>query len=231
MISCLSRPIAFEKVWRSLLTGPIVISLAVISLDVGCATTSFAQTRIHAREADRFVDSMGINVHMESTSKPYNEYAAVNRFLRVLGMRHFRDEINQADPLSPSYNPAFVAELLDIGGLGYTLCGLLEGGNDYPIPPGSSRLSASHVVPMIQSLEPVIDAVEEPNEPDDVPWSCQGRGFCYDGVPYPQGAINESVDLWRIVRDNAEISDLPIVVMSEGSPQDFKELAARICAE
>jgi hypothetical protein len=232
MISSLSGPIAFDKVRPTLLTTPIVIFLAVISLTVistvGGATTCFAQTRIKARAADRFVDAMGINVHMESTNKPYNEYAAVNRYLRVLGMRHFRDEINQADPLSPYYNPAFVAELLDIGGLGYTLCGLLEGGNDYPIPPGSSRLSASHVVPMVQSLEPVIEAVEGPNEPDDVvPWSCQGKGFCYDGVPYPQGAINESVDLWNIVRDNPEISQLPIVVMSEGSPRDFKTLAAR----
>ena len=223
----LSAPIACAKVGRRLLTAPIAISLAVISLTVGAATC-FAQTRIQAREADRFVNSMGINVHMESTSNPYNDYAAVNQYLRVLGMRHFRNEINQADPLSPFYNPAFVAELLDIGEFGYSLCGLMEGGNDYPIPPGSSRLSASHVVPMIQSLKPVIEAVEGPNEPDDVaPWSCQAGAFCYDGVPYPQGAIDESVDLWSIVRDNAEISDLPIVVMSEGSPQDFKTLAGR----
>jgi hypothetical protein len=47
--------------------------------------------------------------------------------------------------------------------LGYTLCGLIEGGNDYP--PLGTKLEASAVVPMIRHLLPTIVAVEGPNEP------------------------------------------------------------------
>lgn len=174
------------------------------------AVTALAQVKIQAREADRFVDSMGIDVHMEYTQTPYKNYAAINLKLQSLGMRHFRDEINDTDP-------SFVEELNHIGKLGYSLCGLIAGGNDYP-PPGS-RLEASAVVPMIHSLQPTIDAVEGPNEPDN-------KSFLYDGVEYPQGAINESEDLWNIVKGSSEIGALPVLVMSEGNAQDFTQLAA-----
>jgi hypothetical protein len=49
------------------------------------------QISIQARPAEKFVDSMGINVHMESTQTPYVNYPFINRSLRALGMRHFRD--------------------------------------------------------------------------------------------------------------------------------------------
>jgi hypothetical protein len=167
------------------------------------------QVRIHARVADKFVDSLGINVHMEYSHTPYGNYPLIDASLRALGMRHFRDEINDT-------NSSFVDEINAIGKLGYTLCGVIAGGNDYP--PLGTRLESSAVVPMIHNLQPTIEAVEGPNEPDD-------GGFVYDGVPYPQGAINESVDLWHIVKDSSEIGALPVLAMSEGNAQDFTELA------
>jgi hypothetical protein len=82
---------------------------------------------------------------------------------------------------------------------------------------------------MIQSLLPTIDAVEGPNEPDD--GYPNSDTFTYDGVKYPQGSINESEDLWNIVKysheeDSSKINALPVVVMSEGNDQDFTVLAA-----
>ena len=188
----------------------IFMKLFLTCLLATAAVPTFAQTTIQARKADRFVDSLGINVHMEYANTPYNNYAMINRRLRELGMRHFRDEINDT-------NPSFVGELQQIGKMGYSLCGLIEGGNDYP--PLGTTLEPSAVVPMIQNLEPAIEAVEEPDEPDD-------GGFVYDGVSYPQGAINESKDLWHIVQSNSEISALPVLVMSEGNAQDYTQLAA-----
>jgi hypothetical protein len=189
---------------------PAAAKLALASLIVTIAATAAAQTMIQARKADQFVDSMGINVHMEYGNTPYKNYAAINERLLSLGMRHFRDEINDADP-------SFVSELRRIGELGYTLCGLIEGGNDYP--PLGTKLEASAVVPMIRHLLPTIVAVEGPNEPDN-------SSFAYDGVPYPQGAINESEDLWKIVKGSLETRALPVVVMSEGNPENFTQLAA-----
>jgi hypothetical protein len=175
------------------------------------AVSLFGQTKITARSAGQFVDSMGVNIHMEATNTPYNNYALINRKLQELGMRHVRDEINDTDP-------AFVNELQQIGDLGYGLCGLIGGGDDYP--PIGERLKASAVVPMIQNLLPTIEAVEGPNEPDD-------GGFVYEKkeVPYPKGAIDESKDLWNIVKGSPEINALPVVVMSEGNAPDFKRLA------
>ena len=184
----------------------IVIITWLIAAD---GVAALAQTQIQAKEADRFVDSMGINVHMESTNTPYKNYSAINAMLQSLGMRHFRDEINDTDP-------SFVYEINAIGKSGYSLCGLIAGGNDYP-PPGT-RLAADLVIPMIHNLQPTIDAVEGPNEPDN-------KSFLYDGIDYPDGAIEESEDLWNIVKGSSEISVLPVVVMSEGSAQHFTRLA------
>jgi hypothetical protein len=161
---------------------------------------------------------MGVNVHMEyNTTAPYNNYAGINQKLEALGMRHFRDEMNHADPTSQFYDPRFVKEIQKIGMLGYTLCGVIEGGNDYP---ASGRLEASGVIPMVENLLPAIGAVEGPNEPD-------GGGFVYDGSGYPQGAIEESEDLWTILRGSSDftINSLPILGMSEASAPDFKKLA------
>lgn len=168
-----------------------------------------AQTTVPARPADQFVDSMGINVHMEYANTPYKHYDAINAALGTLGMRHFRDEINDTDP-------RFVRELHHIGELGYTLCGLIEGGNDYPRH--GTRLDPDAVVSIIQNLLPTIDAVEGPNEPD-------GGGFVYDHVRYPRGAIHEAEDLWSIVKSSPEISFLPVISLSEGNAPDFVRLA------
>jgi hypothetical protein len=46
---------------------------------------------------------------------------------------------------------------------------------------------------------PTISAVEGPNEPDNKP-------FVYDGVRYPDGAINESEDLWHIVKGSSDMN-------------------------
>jgi hypothetical protein len=178
------------------------------------AGPALAQTTIRAKSADAFVASMGVNVHMEYSKTPYARYGLINDRLTSLGMRHIRDEINDPDP-------AFVTELNAIGDLGYTLDGLIEGGNDYPT--NHQKLDPTAVVSLIDNLHSVIDAVEGPDEPDDGGF-LYGPGYWH----YPRGAVMESVDLWNIVKGSsvAEVSSLPIVVMSEGTPQDFARLAA-----
>ncbi len=92
----------------------------VAGMFVAIAAIGFAQTHIQSKRADQFVDSLGINVHMESPNWPYDQYGKVNLMLQKLGMRHIRDEINDT-------NQSFVKEMQMIGGLDYTLCGLIEG--------------------------------------------------------------------------------------------------------
>jgi hypothetical protein len=182
---------------------------------LAAAASKAGETGIQAKRAADFVNSMGINVHMKYTNTPYGDTERIYEALQALGMRHFRDEINNTAPW-------FVARLKHIGSMGYALCGLIEGGNDYPSP--GSKLEAGAVIPMIANLRPFIEAVEGPNEPDDPTKPPFEYGVNFD--PYPQGAIEESEDLWSIVKSTSEIRDLPVLGMSEGTPQDFAKLAA-----
>jgi hypothetical protein len=211
-------------------------SKASYALCIAATLTAAAQTAtqvtIQAKGADQFVGSMGINVHMENTSPPYNNYLGINQQLQSLGMRNFRDEMNQADPYFK--NKSFIDEINKIGGLGYSLTGLIEGGNDYP-EPVSKRLEAAHVVPMILNLWPTIAAVEGPNEPDDTPPPFAYGGPCdpkknETAACYPLGAIEESEDLYQIVKrshlpGSEKIHGLPVLAMSEGTATNFTVLA------
>jgi hypothetical protein len=217
--------------------GPLELALVVLALVAAAAAPLIGQsdmpaTTVRAKSAGRFVGSMGVNVHVESTYPPYSSVGLVHASLESLRMQHIRDEMNAADPAFG--DTAFIKEIQEIGELNYTLVGVIEGGNDYPTPAGSGRLKAYNVVNMITNLLPVIDAVEGPNEPDDNP-----PPFVYDGVCdgtgestacYPDGAIQEQEDLWHIVKHSQikgseEIKNLPVLGMSEGSPQDFFTLA------
>jgi hypothetical protein len=194
-----------------------VVCLAALTA-VSAGAAARAQSNIRAKSADAFVDSMGVNVHLEYGQTPYKNYDAINHRLVSLGMRHIRDEINRTQ------DKAFVAELQQMHSLNYNVCGLIEGGNDYPKQ--GSTLEAKDVVPMIQNLLPSIDAVEGPNEPDDA----TDPPFTYglDYLFYPQGAINESEALWSIVKGSFDprVRALPVLAMSEGTAPDFTELAA-----
>jgi hypothetical protein len=189
------------------------ISLGCLPLTIGfiCA----AQTEIKARKAEQFVGSMGVNVHLESPYLPYNssKYPKIDLELESLGMHHVRDEINNT-------GDSFVKQLNYLGMLGYSVCGVIEGGNDYPQV--GTNLDPGVVGPMIGNLH-TLEAVEGPNEPDDTP-----PPFVYglDYLYYPAGAINESENLWDIVQGDPKISSLPVLAMSEGSSGDFRTLAA-----
>jgi hypothetical protein len=194
-----------------------IVRMARVSL--GClpltlALICAAQTEIKARKAAQFVDSMGVNVHLESPYRPYNSsnYPLIDSELRSLGMHHVRDEINDTDD-------QFVKRLNHLGTLGYSVCGLIEGSNDYPA--AGQNLDPTVMGPMLEKLK-TLEVVEGPNEPDDTP-----PPFFYglDYLYYPAGAINESLNLWEIVQGDPQINSLPVLAMSEGSSGDFRTLA------
>jgi hypothetical protein len=200
-----------------------------LSLLVPCLTAAVGQTvpqvNVKARAAGEFIGSMGVNVHLESTTAPYyaTNYTQIKSLLESLDMHHVRDEMNQADPAFN--NTSFIDEIASIGSLGYTLTGLIEGGNDYPA--AGETLEAGRVLPMILNLWPTIDSVEGPNEPDNPQFA-----YGVDYLHYPWGAVHESQDLWQIVKygtipncgwiANCEtIKNLPVLAMSERNSHDF----------
>lgn len=46
---------------------------------------SHAQETVQAKQADKFVDSIGVNVHMEYLGTPYGNYQMINEKLVALG--------------------------------------------------------------------------------------------------------------------------------------------------
>jgi hypothetical protein len=232
-MSRLIRSMTFLGVSQHFVRSATKASYALwIAATLSAAAQTTSNVTIQAKRADQFVGSMGINVHMENTVKPYNSYKQINPLLASLSMRNVRDEMNQADPYFK--NRRFIDEINKIGTLGYSLTGLIEGGNDYP-EPVSKRLEAKHVVPMILNLLPTIAAVEGPNEPDDTPPPFAYGGPCdptkhETAACYPFGAIQESEDLYAIVKHShlpggEKIHGLPVLAMSEGIPTDFTKLA------
>lgn len=197
--------------WLSRSSFRRLIGIAAVSVVVTTGTTTFAQTTIQAKAAQKFVDSMGVNTHFDyNISKPYGNYPVMNAKLQALGMLHFRNEITDTSDSS------FVNELNVLGGLGFNLLGIVgDNGNSYP-PPGT-KLSASSVIPMIHNLSG-IEAVEQPNEPDG--------GLVYGGVAFPQGAVKYAQDLWSIVKGNSLTSNLPVVGLSEANAANFSQLSA-----
>jgi hypothetical protein len=208
---------AFCRSFRRLLLSANVLVLTSVATTVSYAqTTSQPGEEIRARQAGEFVDSMGVNIHMEYLNTPYGNYDLINNELVALGMHHVRDEINEVKDKN------FVSELQQMYTRGYKVCGLIEGGNDYP--PIGTALDPPKVAAMIKEFLPSIDAVEGPNEPDDQTTPPFTYGI--DDLYFPWGAINESESLWQIVKGTPEISDLPVLGMSEGTPSDFLQLAA-----
>lgn len=198
--------------WLSRSSFVRLIGIAAVSVVVTTGTTTFAQTTIQGKAAQKFVDSLGVSTHLDyNVTKPYGNYPVINSKLQALGILHFRNEITDTSDSS------FVNELNVVGGLGLNLLGIIgDNGNSYP-PPGT-KLSASSVIPMIHNLEPTIEAVEEPNEPDG--------GLVYNGVAFPQGAVNYAQDLWNIVKGSSLTSNLPVVGLSEANAADFPQLSA-----
>jgi len=180
-----------------------------------CGACMAQSVTISAHAAQSFVDSMGINVHLEyrvPNAYSYPNHPSINSRLAELGILHIRDEINNT-------SSSFVNEIQTLyRNYGITLCGTIEGGGDYP--PAGTKLKASAVVSMIARLEPAIDAVEEPNEMDG------NRKDLYNGVGFPQGTINESTDLWNIVKGNSAISYLPVVMFSFANASNATKISA-----
>src|SRR5580704_1539642 len=90
-----------------------LLTVTFTLLVIATSATGWAQITIQARAAGQFVDSMGVNVHLESQHLPYRNYFVINQRLESLGMRHIRDEINRADPSFK--DESFVDEIQSAG--------------------------------------------------------------------------------------------------------------------
>lgn len=79
---------------RAGLLGLVLLSLAAAAAGAAPA----AAVPVPARQADAFVESVGVNVHLGYTDSPYEDGTAVRDRLLDLGVRYVRDGISQGRP-------------------------------------------------------------------------------------------------------------------------------------
>jgi hypothetical protein len=60
--------------------------------------TDAAAAPVEAKQADAFVESIGVNVHLTYSDTPYAEFAKVDQALQELGVRYIRDGVGQGRP-------------------------------------------------------------------------------------------------------------------------------------
>ncbi len=125
-------------------------SLVAVALGLGALIPLHAGAAVQARQADAFVDSIGVNVHTAFSDTPYvAEFAAVKQRLAELGVRHVRDVLFPARP--DQYQRL---DELAAAGVGSTLV------------IGSPAEPAGTMAGLLETADEVdgVDALEGPNE-------------------------------------------------------------------
>jgi len=101
-----------------------------------------------AQSAGRFVDSIGMNVHLSYTNTAYGNVPELSRIVKDLGVRHLRDGITTGDAA-----PCRIARELGERGVRF----------DYITRPGIGR---DALTAWARCVGPVLEAYEGPNEYD-----------------------------------------------------------------
>lgn len=161
-----------------------------------------------ARQADDFVDSIGVNTHLRYSDTAYDDFASVEEQLAASGIRHIRDGL-ELDLPSVYRRYQRLAEL----GVKVTL-GL---GNPLHGGEGSPWGTVGELSDLLENeLLPsgVVEAVEGANEWDlteRADWAAEARAH--------------QRNIWTTVKGNPALSHLPVLTPSLGRPTDSERFA------
>jgi hypothetical protein len=165
--------------------GSLLVALAILA---SLALPARGTAAVPAREADSFVESIGVNVHTGNGGTPYRErFGEVEQRLQELGVNHVRDDL-EAD------SPAQYQELSDLAGVGIRSTVIL----------GDPTLGTAVLDELIETVKTdlagAVEAVEGPNEfstSGDLEWKS-------DLIAYQQ-------QLYDDVKGDPALSSLPVI--------------------
>lgn len=144
-------------------------------------------TGVAARPADRFVDSVGVNVHLSYRDTAYGDFEQVAEALGDLGVRHIRDY-----PL-----PQNVDEINELAESGIGLTAVMG----TPEPRSWMPHDLEELFAVVRDdIRPAVVAVEGANEwdiSDEEDWADQLRAH--------------QERLWELVRGDDVTEDLPVI--------------------
>lgn len=174
-------------------------------------TTTLPATPHQAAPASRFVDSIGVNTHLNYTNTPYGDEQAVQRALRSLGVHHIRDGL----PAKPA--PGFFDALrsLHADGVGTDLVlgstGRRQGQPLIPLDASLAQLRQADIAP-------ALDSIEGPNE-----WDHRG------GATWAAQVRRYQQELYAAVRADPAFAAVPVVgpsVARRGRRTELGDLSA-----
>jgi hypothetical protein len=150
-----------------------------------------------AQQADSFVDSIGVNVHLTFAGN-YQQYASVENLLQQLGVRHIRDGVPTT--------AASQAEVLRLAqSFGVT--------SDLIIPRPSSQ-SMSTIIGELDAVAPAMISIEGTNEPDNSP---PEPGF-------PGSIQQQQQQLYAAAKADPTLAAIPVLGPSLANPPSYAQL-------
>jgi hypothetical protein len=187
----------------SIVTGSMVVSMVVF----GCSrssTSSIALPGHTAQSADTFVDSIGVNTHLNYTDTVYGNFSGiVHPSLAYLGVRHIRDGLADDDQVLSRYRDLHRRGVDVTGGVPYEVT------------------SMSALVTNIKTQRELLAGVEGPNETDEF------TQFTYKGQKFPNGTKAFMQDFYRAVKNDPALKTLPVLQTTLAFPAQDGEDPSR----
>ena len=141
-----------------------------------------------ASSANDFVESIGVNTHVNYGDTPYGNYQGLLKpSLVYLGVRHIRDDLADDQFVLNPYR--------DLHSLGIQITGL--------VPYETASMPA--LIATIRLQRDVLEAVEGPNETDIF------TQFKYKGKGFPNGTIAFMRDFYPAIKKDPLLRHLPVL--------------------
>jgi hypothetical protein len=173
---------------RLCLSWLLFTGLVLVACQQTPAETLEASTLRQAKNANSFVESIGVNTHVNYDDTAYGDYEVLLKpSLLYLGVRHIRDGLADDDFMLNPYR--------DLLNYGIRVTGL--------VPYETESMPA--LIAIIKTQRDVLEAVEGPNETDIF------TQFNYQGKKFPEGTIAFMKDFYPAIKNDPQLRGLPVL--------------------
>ena len=186
------------RLWRFNSKFSLFILLCIMSLLINLSFLNLPSKSNpeQARSAYSFIDSIGINVHIDEIRNVYRNYDEIIKpKLIELGVPHIRNN-HLLGSIDRQQNT--IQKFQDLAKNGIKLDLIMD----------PRAVSAKRAVQVSQALDDSLVAVEGPNEWDIHPT------FEYQGKNFPQGLRNYQADLYSAIKSDPDTAHLPVLAPS-----------------
>ncbi|MCG8365391.1 MAG: hypothetical protein MJA27_18935, partial [Pseudanabaenales cyanobacterium] len=152
-------------------------------------------TETQAVQADRFIDSIGVAVHLNYYDTSYGDFDRVKNALDFLGVRHIRDGLNN--------NQKYLNRVEELNQQGIKLTAVV---------PYQTK-SVADILTRVKAAGDAVEAIEGPNETDIFDFSYQGQKS-FQGAQAIMHDLYKALQTDPVLGDNGR--DIPLIQTSVG---------------